>query len=289
MKLVIITLLSLFLPAAYSAILTIATISDNPSKVFKSYQPVADYLTRRLLDENATRVKVAALSTEQEMISALINGNVDLYVDSPFTALRISQASQSEIFLRRWKKGQAEYKSVIFVRKDSGIKNLSELTGKTIVFEEEFSTSSYLLPKTSMQAMGFSLMPIGNKSEVAPNSIFYTFSFDDENTVFWVLKNKFHGGAMSAKSFYDIAGGKATRLQIIFESILVPRHVVSHRRGIDNKLLDKVTQILLNMENDSEGKKVLAEFSKTKRFDELPGGNRNYLKPLLQLMARETN
>ena len=51
-----------------------------------------------------------------------------------------------KLLLRRWKSGMADYYSVIFTKRNSGIKSLEDLKGKTRL-RGCGSTSGYLLPK----------------------------------------------------------------------------------------------------------------------------------------------
>ena len=53
------------------------------------------------------------------------------------------------------------------------------MEGKTIVFEDNESTSGYLLPLTHLENSGYS---------IESDDIDYIFSDDDENTPIWVLE-----------------------------------------------------------------------------------------------------
>ncbi|MBN1766398.1 MAG: PhnD/SsuA/transferrin family substrate-binding protein [Sedimentisphaerales bacterium] len=123
-------------------ILTVGSISNTPKEEIADFQPFVNYLAGRLQSSGFTGGEVVIASSLQEMTDLMKNGRVDLYIDSPFPILTVCEESGAKLFLRRWKKGIKEYNSVIFVRRDSGIESVSDLMGKFIAFEEEFSTAS---------------------------------------------------------------------------------------------------------------------------------------------------
>jgi ABC-type phosphate/phosphonate transport system substrate-binding protein len=55
----------------------------------------------------------------------------------------------------------------------------------------------------------------------------------------------------------------------------VPRHVVSHRSELEPALVDKIKNILLNMDKDPEGIKILRNFENSIKYEEI--NNRDQL------------
>jgi phosphonate transport system substrate-binding protein len=62
------------------------------------------------------------------------------------------------LVLRRWQRGKAEYQSLIFAKKDSGINSLQDLRGKVIAFEDPESTSGHFLPRFFLVKRGFKMV-----------------------------------------------------------------------------------------------------------------------------------
>ncbi len=270
---------------ATSHTITIGSISDNPREEILAFQPVIDYLRKRLGHHGITQGEVKVVDTMKKMIDLLKDKKVDLFIDSPFPALYICKKSDAEPLLRRWKKGVEKYHSIIFVKKDSNIKGIEDLKGKMIAFEEPFSTSGYFLPKAAILKMGYELDEKRNfKQKVGSGIIGYTFSYDDKNTLLWVKKNKTHAGSMSNTAFLKQAGDFQSNYRILLGTIDVPRHIVCHRAGIPSTVVSDIVSILVGMENDMEGKQVLNGFSHTTRFDIPSQGLSHYLKPVIQLL-----
>ncbi len=264
--------------------LTLGSISGEPANELKYYLPVANYLAEQLQTVGIDKGNVVVAQNIKQMAGFIKEGKVDLYMDSPFPTLEVSQLSGSLPLLRRWKKGIGSYHSVVFVRQDSGIKSPDDLRGKVIAFEAPYSTSSYFLPKASLSKLGMKLVEVADpKSRVNAEEIGYSFTDDDENTLFWVLRKRTQAGAMSAASFKKLAARRIKKLSIVYSTLDVPRHIVSFRKDLDPALVTQIKKVLLKMHESKSGRKILHQFKKTTRFDEFPGGADVALKPLYEL------
>ncbi len=264
-------------------IISIGTVSRDVEKMIKRFQPTADYIAKKLSDENVTfKGKVVLAKDSNHMVQLLKEEKIDLYFESPMTASLVAEQSGAEIFLRRWKQNTAEYNSVIFVRNDSEIFSLDDLPGKTISFESPDSTSGYLLPKAHLMLKGYNLSEVVN-----PNTIDYDFTQEDENTALWVVENRSDAGAFSNLDFEENPIPIKNELRIIDQTISIPRQVVVHRSGMEPSMVYDLKNILINMEYDFEGQQIMEDFKKTKRYDEIPNKDEllNSLKEMLILLG----
>jgi phosphonate transport system substrate-binding protein len=264
--------------------LFLGSIGDDPDEEIKEFQSLAVYLKKHLLDGGINDVKIVIAANKASMIQYVSSGKVHLYIDSPFPSMTIAKETGSTIFLRRWKNGTAEYHSVIFSRKDSGINSLDAIKGNIIAFEDPFSTSSYFLPKTTLLAQGLTLQEAPKGSQVDTDKIGYLFSDDDRNTMAWVLRKKVAVGTMNSASFKKFAKKKVKELQVIGKSPSVPRHIVSYSPKVPPEMVSKIKQVLTGMHLTEDGKAALSKFAKTSKFDDFPGGVDSYLQPLRTLL-----
>jgi phosphonate transport system substrate-binding protein len=183
----------------------------------------------------------------------------------------ISDASGAQPFLRRWRYGVETYYTVIFTSVDSGITSLDDLPGHIIALDNQFSTSGYLLPAVHLIEHEFSLSGKESYEEpVADDEVGFVFSYDDENTLQWVLNGSVSAGATDDYNF-EVAFPPEAREQLISLAITesVPRQVAVARPGIDPELLETVKQILITAHESEEGQAALEPFQTT-RFDEFP-------------------
>jgi ABC-type phosphate/phosphonate transport system substrate-binding protein len=72
-------------------------------------------------------------------------------------------------------------------------------------------------------------------------------------------------------------------LSILVESESLPRHLVSVRRGLPEAVVKRLKEILLTVDQDDEGLKILRQTDNTKKFDTLPGGEEAFRRKLIAL------
>lgn len=264
--------------------LTIGSVSSDASKEIKRYKPLIEYLTQSLESSGIDKVDIRVTDSINQMTQLMRSGSVDLYMDSPFPSLKLADAGVSDIVLRRWKKGVEKYHSVIFVHADSQIHSIEDLQGVMIGFEEGFSTSSYYIPKASLQQKGLKLSSKNDRHETVTNDeIGYVFTGDDENTILWVRKQRIAAGAVNNIKFDELKARFRKQLRIIFRSLSVPRQVVSFSKKISPALVKSLTRVLLDMDQTEYGKQQLYVFEKTRKFDEFPVSVEKAMAPMTAL------
>lgn len=247
-------------------VISIGTIERDAAKYIQRYQPIIDYVAEKLSDQKTKYTgKVIIVDTMDKMVTMLKEQKLDLYAESPFTTRLISKETEAVPFIRRWKGGSGEYKSVYFVKKDSTINSIEDFKDKIIAFESEQSTSGYLLPKSYLIDKGHCV-----SAETTKGCVQYVFAGEDENTGLWVFEGKADIGGTSNLDFEGYPEDMTSNFKIVGETMNVPRHVISHRSDLDPALVEKIKQILVGMEADPEAAETLKTFKKTKKFDEIP-------------------
>ncbi len=186
--------------------------------------------------------------------------------------------------LRRWKGGVSEYSSVIVVRKDSGITDLDGLRGHNIACEDPESTSGYILPKASLISLGYKLVEMSGPTIAVPNDqIGYVFSGGEENLLPWVLSGKTTASFMAIALFNEQPQTDKDQLTVLYQTISVPRHIMLVNPTMDKTLRDKIVQLMMEMDQNPEGKQVLTTFEKTAKFDNFPKDPVDTIKDLIDL------
>ena len=263
-------------------------ISGNPANKIEAYQPLADYLAADLADFGIKQGGVVVASDISTMIDHLKTGQVDLYFDSPYPAVTVYEEAGAHPLLRRWKKGVAEYHTVIAAGKDTGITDPSGLLGQVIAFDDLVSTSGYLLPKGHLTSLGYALAETPSASgAIAADEIGYVFAGGEENVLAWVLDGRTAGGAFKSGDFDELAPDVRDQLVVISETPAVPRHIALARPGMEEGLEMRITELLLGLHETPEGQAVLDTFERTKKFDALPEGVDGTIAMLRQVLAEE--
>jgi phosphonate transport system substrate-binding protein len=261
----------LLLPQTISAeTIRIGDIGKHPAAQIKRFAPFTGYLAKQLESEGITDGKVVVVKSISEMANSMRERKVDLFIDSSYPVLAVKRLADIKFLLRRWKKGQADYHGVIFVRKDSGIARVEDLKGKTVAFEEPFSTITYFVPKMALVEKGLRLVQKKDASDpVVPDEVGYVFVGDDPNSLFWVLKERATAGVMNNQNYLNYGKGYLDSLKIIQETFALPRQVVTYRADLDPKLVARIKEILIQMDQSEEGRKALKDFEGTTKFDEI--------------------
>lgn len=263
----------------------VGSISQTIKEEVESAQPFADYLARHLRSLGVTSGRVAVATDIKKMGGLMKKQQVDIFFDSPYPVLEVSRISGAKPLLLRLKRGERTYRSLIFVRKDSGIESLGDLKEKFLSLEESFSTTGYMVPMSMLLQAGVAVKEYPDtKVPVAPGRVGYIFSKSDENTMFWVLNRRVAAGALDRRSFNKLGGKRRNELKIIQESIDIPRQILLHRSGLPPRWIAAIKKVLLKMHEDPNGKKALYEFNKTTKFVEFQTDPEAALRPVREMM-----
>ena len=254
-------------------LLVLSDITSNPFETIEAYQPMADYLAARLTDYGIRAGKVVTAPDMSTLIQFLKAGEIDLFFDSPYPAFTAYGQAGATPLLRRWKKGVAEYCTVIVAGTDTGLRQPSDLMGHVVAFDDPVSTSGFLLPKGYLMKLGFNLAESRSASSpVANHQIGYVFAGGEENVRAWVLQGKTAAAAIPSVDYEDLADDAKDRLQVIARTSNVPRHIALSQPGMDENMRIRIVELLLSMDQSPEGQAVLNTFDRTKKFDSFPKG-----------------
>jgi ABC-type phosphate/phosphonate transport system substrate-binding protein len=135
--------------------LIIGQITRNPAKQYWKLLPIARYAASQMADIGIAHADVKMAPTIEKMAELVRTGEVDWVTESAFGATELVDRAQMTPMLLRNKKGSSHYRSVLIVRKESGIKTVYGLSGKKsysktqgrrrpILFHGQFSPSRVL-------------------------------------------------------------------------------------------------------------------------------------------------
>ena len=264
-------------------ILTLGLISEiNRAAIEEHFLDFVRYVGRRLTPEVGGRVVVA--STSFDLVKMIEQRQVDFYFESVYSTYSINYVhGVGRTILRRWKSGLAEYQSLLFTKKDGGVKRLDELRGKTIAFEDPGSTSGYLMPKIFLQRNGFRLAEKKDyDANATPDQISYVFVPREDKLLAMVLSKQAAAGAISDDSYGRLSNERKAEIAVLAQTERLPRHLVSVRADLAPQTVARLTDILIAMHDDPEGLKILSRTDRTTKFDRLPGGEEALRKRLLE-------
>lgn len=273
--------------SAFGRTLVVGSISLDPVGEARVFQPFADFLAKKLRSQGIDGGKVVVADSIDKMAAMIRDREVDLFVDSSVTALMVNELAGSEFLLRRWKEGRDAYRSVVVVRRESGITSLTDLSGETVAFEEPFSTSGFVLPALAISRVGLRLVPLSGTAEMPPNgAVGYVMGYDNETQMTWVERHQVTAAAMAERDYHDLAETALTPLRVLYVSPQVPYHVVVYGKHLNHVIVGRIRAILLNAHDSKQGVEMLDSFQRTTMFDEIPSELLNNVTTLAPGLTR---
>lgn len=255
--------------------ITLGIVAETHQKeIEERFREFVRYVARRTYPTTVSEGKVVVTATLPDLAKLLDQGTVDFYMESPYPTYVVNSVhGAGMLLLRRWKSGMADYRSLIFTHRNSGIQRLDNLRGKLIAFEDPESSSGYFLPKLFLQRNGFKLAEKpGPDANVGAAEVGFVFARSQENLVDWVLTEKVAAGAFSNDDHAALDEKKRNDILVLAQTELLPRHLLSVRKDMPLGLVGRLEKTLLTMHEDAEGRKILQNIDGTTKFDPLPGG-----------------
>lgn len=253
--------------------ITLGEISENSNEVITSMQPLADYLAERLAGSGFECGKVKVVLTLDDMIRAINNGEVDIYMDSIFPAALVSNATGAQPILRRQRNCDPEYYSVLFTTPESGITSVEDLPGHMIAMDRSYSTSGFALPAAYLLDRGMNLVIKDSWDEpVAADEVGIYFSLDDSNTMNLVREGKASAGVTDDYYFGKWGEESPGTLVGLAETAPVLRQVVLLRPSLENDVREAIKKELSVAHLNPDGVSVMEQAVDTCKFDQPPDG-----------------
>jgi len=222
----------------------------------KRYTPLARYISER----TGAEVKLKILSRYGNIIDNFISGELDAAFFGSFTgALAIKKLEVEPLARPLWLDNTSTYYGMVFVRKDSSIKDANDMKGKIFVFVDKATTAGWLLPLSYFIELG-----IGNFQSWFSETY---FAGTHEDAIYDVLDRKADIGAAKNTVYYRLASKDVrilNELQILTTSPQVPANALAVRKDLDSSLKIKLQNILLQMDHDKQGRDILLNFGAQK-------------------------
>jgi phosphonate transport system substrate-binding protein len=274
--------LILIAPASFAAegrALVFGRVQDEPVRAIRDRQEFVDYLARKLAPVGISEGKIFVVDNIHLLAQALKENKVDLFHDTAVPTMVLAHRAGAVPILRQWKYGEAEYQSVIIVRKSAGIDVLSDLTGKVLAFDEPHSTSAHILPRMLLAEKKLNLIHLKSPVAAKPNAIGYVFGADGSATNL-LISGRVDAAATSLREFEELRPEVKDTLKILGNSKSAPRLLIATRKGLDQKLNKSIRDVLIDMDKDPEGLAVLKRQQKTVKIDEIPRESHQQLKAI---------
>ena len=235
--------------------------SENSAEIQRNAQPLVEQLSKELGRE----VEAVMATDYTGLVEAFRNGSLDAAFLTPASYVMAEQEAGVKVILRTQRGEIPFYYSVIFARKDSNIKTLQDLKGKSVAFGDNLSTAGYIFPLKMFKSAG-----------IDPQTDFENvlFSGGHDATVLAVYNKKVTAGATYAN---DKAGEDAAwkhilkpeqikEIEVIQVSEPIPSDNICVSKTLPEDTVKKIQNFFLQMHTTEEGKKRLYDIYRIERF-----------------------
>lgn len=254
-------------------LLVFGRISDDPRRHYEQLRPLLDYVVPRMADVGIREGRILMARDAQQMQSYLRRGRVDWVSETAAMASILQERAGARPILVTERDGVLLYRTVFFVRRDSGIRSLQELRGRTIAFQSPYSTSAYFAPAMALLDLGLPMeVMLSPGDEPSADTVGYVFARSEANIATWVHKQVADAGAFSNLDWEDLArmpDRYRQDLVVIGETVPYPRAVEVVRSGLPANVEARLREVLLQAADDPEGQVALRSFFQTTRFVEI--------------------
>jgi ABC-type phosphate/phosphonate transport system substrate-binding protein len=212
---------------------------------FKKFHPLTMYLK----EETGFEVRTFVPKDIAEFEMALKNGEMDFAFQDPYTYVRIADLFDKSSLMRALtREGEAFQYGVVIVRRDSNIKILQDLRGKTVMFGPDLSAPKWTAARE-----------LFGKNGIDIDRDLKAFSHGGccEDIAFSVYLGAVDAGVVCDHFLTEHPekqkdlGVEAKQMAVISRTEAVPMRLFTARKGINAGILKAVNQALLRLDKNN--------------------------------------
>ncbi|QLA16749.1 phosphate/phosphite/phosphonate ABC transporter substrate-binding protein [Desulfolutivibrio sulfoxidireducens] len=243
----------------------------NPKKLHEVYGPLIEYLNSRLKTANIELTLEASRSYES-FDEKLYSGHFHFALPNPYQTIR----SVEHGYVIFGKMGNDEdFRGIILLRKDSPIKDVSDLRGKTISYPAPTALAATMMPQMFLMEHGVDV-----RSEVDN-----LYAGSQESSIMSVYVKQSAAGATWPppwRNFQKDRPDIARDLYVKWQTDPLPSNGLVVRGDIPGPVRDRVAAILFSLQESPDGRAILERLPLSSF---VPADNATYA-PVHEFLAR---
>ena len=245
----------------------------NPTKLLEAYQPLMDYLNKRLKNAHLTLEASRDYSVFEEKYR---NRKPDFLLPNPWQTILAMQSGYLVIAMA----GEpSDFKGLIIVRKDSGINRSADLKGKAISYPAPTALAACIMPQYFLHQNGIDVN----------RDITNRYVGSQESSIMNAYLGKTAAGATWPppwRSFQREHPREAADLQILCETEPLINNSVMARNDVPGEVREAVRMLLTGLHETAEGKAILAGME-TARFIRANNGDYDVVRAFVSRFEAE--
>ena len=222
---------------AQAKALTIGIVPQQSATVLAAnWSPILQYLKVR----TGVELQFATASDIPTFERRLLAGDYDIAYMNPYHFTFFNQHLDFRAMVRR---GDASIQGIIVVRKDSEIQTLEELDGKKLAFPSPAAFAASVVPRAEIAKLGIDIEPV------------YVSSHD--SVYLNVSKGFFAAGGGIGRTLNATNPQVSEQLRVLWKTQPYTPHAIAAHPRVDSVTVTKLTEALVEMADDAEGKALL--------------------------------
>ena len=241
----------------------------NPKRLHEIFGPIARYLSENI--EGAT-FKIEASRNYGTYDQKLYDRKFHFALPNPFQTINALKHGYA-VFGKM--ADDENFRGIFLVRKDSGIKQVSDLKGQAVSFPAPSALAATMMPQYYLQQHGLNVM----------QDIEIKYVGSQESSIMNVMLGNTKAGATWPPPWRALSKERpklANELKVIWQTDFLPNNSLLVRDDIDNSIASKVKDLLLNLHTHKDGKTWLA----TRELSMFEDANNDTYKPVLSFLKR---
>ena len=200
---------------------------DIPAVMFKRLSPLTEYLSAEI----GVPVSLKLAPNMGVAINDVATEQVDIAYLTPVAYLKAHKKGDSRIIAKTVTKGKASFQLMIVVKKDSPIKSIDDLKGKSFAFGDKRA----LLQRAAVVGSGIKMNDLGS----------YEFIGHYDNIANAVLHGDFDAGILKDTTAFK---WESKGLRILYSSPNLPPYNITVSKSVSKDMQKKLTRAFLNLD-----------------------------------------
>ena len=213
--------------------------SERPSEELRKMEPFRQRLEQGLQAAGyPTKVEMRIFATYEEAVSVVSRDKADIARLGPASYVLAKRNNPHlEILAMEREEGTRFLSGYIFVPKNSPIKTLADLKGKTFAFGENNSTTGRFLPQAALVKAGIQGRDLAS----------YDYLGRHDKVIYAVASGAYDAGSANEVTLRKYGNAKGLRA---IHTLHSPSHAWVARAGLDPALLARLRAILLDIRGE---------------------------------------
>ncbi len=211
------------------------------TELTKRFSPLTKYLSEKLNRPISIRVQ----QSYHAHLDFVGRDQADIAYLGPVSYVRIKeQYGEKPLLAKIEVNGNPFFYGMIIARKDSEIKTLNDLVGKSFAFGDPNSTMSHIVPRGMLINAGIEIDLLQK----------HDFLNSHHNVALAVLGGYFDAGGVKEEVFYEF---EEKGLKMLAKSPPIAEHLFVTRSNLPQELITAIRSYLLNIDKDPNETNIL--------------------------------